>query len=187
MNDSEIIELYCHKDPRAISASMNQYGAYCFSIAHGILGNDEDSEECVNDTWLRAWNTIPPTIPMVLKIFFAKITRHLSFDKYKATKTKKRGGGDIPLVLEELAECIADESDVEGQVDANELGRVINQFIADLPERERNLFIRRYFFSEPMKVIADRYDMRENAATVTLSRVRKKLREHLSKEGYFNE
>ena len=90
-------------------------------------------------------------------------------------------------MLEELAECIADESDVEGQVDANELGRVINQFIADLPERERNLFIRRYLFSEPMKVIADRYDMRENAATVTLSRVRKTLREHLSKEGYFNE
>ena len=187
MEDNRIVDLYWQRDESAISETAVKYGKYLNSISYQILLNAEDAEECVNDTWLRAWNTIPPTIPMVLKIFFAKITRHLSFDRYKATKTKKRGGGDIPLVLEELAECIADESDVEGQVDANELGRVINQFIADLPERDRNLFIRRYFFSEPMKVIADRYDMRENAATVTLSRVRKKLREHLSKEGYFNE
>lgn len=187
MNDSQIIELYWNKNTKAISASMEQYGAYCFSVANGILNDAQDSEECVNDTWLRAWNAIPPTRPNVLKVFLAKITRHLSFDRYKARKSLKRGGGETMLVLEELAECIADESDVEGQVNAKELGRVINQFVASLPERERNLFVRRYFFSEPTKAIAERYGMNENYVNVTLSRVRKRLRIHLSEEGYFDE
>jgi len=187
MNDSEIIELYWHKNTKAISASMDRYGSYCFTVANGILGDVQDSEECVNDTWLKAWNAIPPARPAILKVFFAKITRHLSFDRYKVRKSLKRGGGDMPLVLDELAECIVSESDVEGQVNAKELGRVINQFVVFLPERERNLFVRRYFFSEPAKVIAERYDMNENNVNVTLSRIRKRLRSHLSKEGYFDE
>ncbi len=187
MRDSEIIELYWNRNPQAISASMEQYGAYCFSVASGILGNAQDSEECVNDTWLRAWNAIPPVRPNVLKVFFSKITRHLSFDRYKAGRTLKRGGGELPLVLEELAECIADESDVEGQVSAKELGRTISRFAESLSEREQKLFVRRYFFSEPVKVIADRYDMNENSVNVTLSRIRRRLRNHLSKEGYFDE
>lgn len=187
MKDSEIIELYWNKDSGAIPASMEQYGAYCFSVANGILDDAQDSEECVNDTWLRAWNAIPPTRPNVLKVFLAKITRHLSFDRYRARKTLKRGGGEMMLVLEELAECIADEADVEGQVNAKELGQVINQFVASLPEREQNLFVRRYFFSEPVRAIADRYDMSDNAVNVTLSRTRRRLRFHLSKEGYFDE
>lgn len=187
MNDSQIIELYWNKDPQAVAASEEQYGAYCFTIANGILNDAQDSEECVNDTWLRAWKAIPPTRPTVLKAFLAKITRHLSFDRYKARRSLKRGGGEIMLVLEELAECIADESDVEGQANAHELGQVINRFVAALPEREQNLFIRRYFFSEPAGMIADRYGMNENHVNVTLSRIRKRLRSHLSKEGYFDE
>ena len=186
-NDAQIIDLYWNRDAQAISASMDRYGAYCFSIANGILADARDAEECVNDTWLRAWSAIPPTRPTVLKVFLAKITRHLSFDKYKAGKALKRGGGNIRLVLDELAECIADESDVEGQVDAKELGKVINQFVASLSEREQNLFVRRYFFSDPIKAIADRYGLSENAVHVTLSRIRKRLRSRLSKEGYFNE
>ena len=186
-NDAQIVDFYWNRDARAISASMDRYGSYCFSIANGILNNAQDAEECVNDTWLRAWNAIPPTRPTVLKVFFAKITRHLSFDKYKAGKTLKRGGGNIQLVLDELAECIADESDVEGQVDAKELGKVINQFVASLTEREQNLFVRRYFFSDPIKAIANRYDLNESTVHVTLSRIRKRLRSHLSREGYFNE
>ena len=186
-SDAQIIDFYWNRDARAISASMNRYGAYCFTIANGILDNTQDAEECVNDTWLRAWNAIPPTRPNVLKVFFAKITRHLSFDKYKAEKALKRGGGNIQLVLDELAECIADESDVEGQVDAKELGEAINRFVASLSEREQKLFVRRYFFSEPIRMIADRYNMNENSVHVTLSRIRKRLRSHLSREGYFNE
>ena len=176
--DAQIIELYWNRDENAISASMERYGAYCFSIANGILDNAQDSEECVNDTWLRAWSAIPPTRPAVLKVFFAKITRHLSFDRYKARKSLKRGGGNVRLVLDELAECIADETDVEGQV---------NQFVASLPEREQHLFVRRYFFSEPIKMIAERYEMNENSVNVALSRIRKRLRSHLSREGYFDE
>lgn len=187
MNDSQIIELYWNRDPQAVSASDEQYGAYCFTVANGILGDAQDSEECVNDTWLRAWNAIPPTRPTVLKVFLAKITRRLSFDRYKARKAQKRGGGETTLVLEELAECIADESDVEGQVDMQELGGVINQFVASLPEREQELFVRRYFFSDSIGQIADRYGMNQNHVNVTLSRVRKRLRSHLSKEGYFDE
>ncbi|MBE6765950.1 MAG: sigma-70 family RNA polymerase sigma factor [Ruminococcaceae bacterium] len=187
MNDPEIIELYWNKNTKAISASMDKYGSYCFTVANGILGDAQDSEECVNDTWLRAWNAIPPTRPTVLKVFFAKITRHLSFDRYKAKKSLKRGGGETMLVLEELAECIADESDVESQVGAKILGKSINRFVLSLSEREQNLFVRRYFFSEPIKSIADRYDTNENNVNVTLSRIRKRLRSHLSKEGYFDE
>jgi len=182
MNDSEIIELYWRKDPRAVALSIDKYGSYCFSVANNILHNEQDAEECVNDTWLKTWEAIPPSRPEVLRMFLAKITRRLSFDRYKAAKTRKRGGGEIPLVLEELSECIAAESDVEGQVDANELGRVINLFVGSLPERERNLFVRRYFFSESMKEIASRFGMSENNVTVILSRVRKKLRIRLEEE-----
>ena len=185
--DAQIIELYWNRDENAISASMERYGAYCFSIANGILDNAQDSEECVNDTWLRAWSAIPPTRPAVLKVFFAKITRHLSFDRYKARKSLKRGGENVRLVLDELAECIADETDVEGQVNAKELGMAINQFVASLPEREQHLFVRRYFFSEPIKMIAERYEMNENSVNVALSRIRKRLRSHLSREGYYDE
>lgn len=187
MKDSQIIELYWNKNPQAISASEAQYGAYCFTVANGILNDPQDSEECVNDTWLRAWNAIPPTRPNVLKVFLAKITRHLSFDRYRARHSLKRGGGETALVLEELAECIADESDVEGLVNAKELGEVIRQFVAALPEREQNLFVRRYFFSEAVRMIADRFGLSENHVNVTLSRLRKRLRNHLSKEGYFDE
>lgn len=187
MKDSQIIELYWNRNSLAIAASSDEYGAYCFTIANGILHDAQDSEECVNDTWLRAWNAIPPTRPNVLKVFLAKITRHLSFDRYKARRSLKRGGGETQLVLEELAECIADESDVEGQVNSKELGEVINRFVASLPEREQKLFVRRYFFSEPVKLIADRCGMSENHVNVTLSRMRRRLRIHLSKEGYFDE
>jgi len=187
MNDSEIIELYWNKNTNAISASMEQYGAYCFSVANRILDDEQDSEECVNDTWMRAWDAIPPTRPTVLKVFLAKITRRLSFDRYKARRSLKRGGGDVPLVLEELSECIASESDVEGLVDAKQLGEVINRFVLTLSEREQNLFVRRYFFSEPIKAIASRFELNENYVNVTLSRIRSRLRSHLSKEGYFDE
>ncbi len=187
MNDSEIIELYWNKDHKAISASADKYGAYCFSIAYNILGSIQDAEECVNDTWFRTWKTIPPTRPENLRAFLAKITRSLSFDRYKAEKTQKRGGDEVPLVLDELSECISNELDVEGQVDVEELGKSINLFVCSLPERECNLFVRRYFFSASIKDIADQYGLAENYVMVILSRVRKRLREHLYKEGFFDE
>lgn len=185
MEDKRIIELYWQRDESAIRETDIRYGAYCYAIANNILHSREDSEECVNDTWMQTWNTIPPKRPERLQLFLARITRNLSFNKYKAMAAKKRGSGEIALVLDELEECIAAASDTESTCLAAELGREISAFVRSLPEREGNLFIRRYFFTEPITVIAKHYALTENTVCVSLSRTRKKLRTHLEKEGYF--
>lgn len=187
MEDDRIVELYWQKNTVAITESKNKYGAYCFTIAENILHNKEDSEECVNDTWLHTWNAIPPQRPHRLQMFLAKITRNLSFNRLKAKTAKKRGGGEIFLVLDELAECLASESDVENSYAVKELGQHINSFVRTLPEQEGNVFARRYFFTEPVALIAKRYGLTENHVMVILSRTRKKLKTLLIKEGYFNE
>ncbi len=187
MEDTRIIELYFKRKEEAIQETDSKYGSYCFAIAENILHNTEDSEECVSDTWLAAWNAIPPQRPTVLRMFLAKITRNLSFNCFHARNAEKRGGGEIHLVLEELAECIANESETEDEYIAKELEQSIRLFVRGLPEREGNVFVRRYFFTESVAVIAKRYCLTENNVMVTLSRTRKKLRAHLSKEGYFNE
>ena len=158
MEDSRIVELYWQKNADAIKETDSKYGAYCFTIADNILHNKEDSEECVNDTWLNAWNAMPPQKPTKLQMFLAKITRNLSFNRFNARSAEKRGGGEIVLVLDELAECLAGESDVESEYEARELGRCIRMFVRALPERDGNVFVRRYFFTEPVAEIAKRYD-----------------------------
>ena len=187
MEDSRIIELYFRRDQEAISATEEKYGAYCFSVAENILQNEEDAEECVSDTYLRAWNSIPPNKPRVLRLFLAGITRNLAIDRYNAKNAEKRGGGEVSAVLDELSECIAAKSDVASDYEGKELGESINRFIKTLPERDGNIFLRRYFFTEPISVIANKYGLRENNIAVILSRTRKKLKTHLIKEGYFDE
>lgn len=187
MEDNQIVELYFQRNADAIKETDSKYGSYCFAIADNILHNREDSEECVSDTWLSAWNAMPPHRPTVLRMFLAKITRNLSFNRFHARNAKKRGGGEIYLVLEELAECIANESDTENEYIAKELEQSIRLFVRGLPEREGNVFVRRYFFTEPVAVIANRYGMNDNNVMVILGRARKKLKAHLSKEGYFSE
>lgn len=187
MKDNQIVELYWQKNTDAITETNNKYGVYCFAIANNILHNKEDSEECVNDTWLNAWNAIPPQKPRKLQIFLARITRNLSFNRFNARTAEKRGGGEIILVLDELAECIASESDVESAYVAKELGQSIKLFIRALPERDGNVFVRRYFFTESTAVIAKRYGLTENNVMVILSRTRKKLKTQLMNEGYFDE
>ena len=187
MEDRQIIELYWQGNPDAIKETDNKYGAYCFTIANNILHNAEDSEECVNDTWLNAWNAMPPQKPTKLQMFLAKITRNLSFNLYNARSAKKRGGGEIVLVLDELSECLASESDVESEYESKELGQCIRRFVQELPERDGNVFVRRYFFTESVAQIAKRYDLTDNNVMVILSRTRKKLKNHLIKEGFFSE
>lgn len=187
MEDSHIVELYWQKNADAIKETDRKYGAYCFAIADNILHSSEDSEECVNDTWLNAWNAIPPQEPAKLQMFLAKITRNLSFNRFNARSAEKRGGGEILLVLDELAECLASESDVESEYEARELGQYIRRFVQKLPEREGNVFVRRYFFTETIAEIAKRYGLSENNVMVILSRTRKKLKAQLIKEGFFNE
>ena len=185
MDDQKIIDLYFDRNEQAITETDVKYGKLCHSIAYNILSNREDTEECVNDTWLRAWNAMPPTRPNVLKLFFAKIIRNISFDRYKRANAQKRGGGEIDLALSELEECIAAQSDVEDEVEARELENSINRFLATLSETERNIFLRRYFYVEKVSSIAQRYSMRDSNVFVILSRTRSKLKKHLIDEGYF--
>ena len=183
MEDSQIVELYWRKDADAISETAGKYGAYCFAIAENILHNAEDSEECVNDTWLHAWNAIPPQRPDTLRMFLAKITRNLAFNRFRARNARKRGGGEMALVLDELGECLGG-ADAEAAYEAKELRQCIRRFVRALPERERNVLVRRYFFAESAADIAKRYGLRENNVMVILSRTRRKLKAHLLKEGY---
>ena len=187
MEDSRIIELYFNRDQEAIATTEEKYGAYCFSVAERILQNAEDAEECVSDTYLRVWNSIPPKKPRFLKLFLAGITRNLAIDRYNAKNTDKRGGGEASAVLDELSECIAAKGDIAADYEGKELGESISKFIKTLPERDGNIFLRRYFFTEPIAFIAEKYGLRENNVTVILLRTRKKLKAHLIKEGYFDE
>lgn len=187
MEDSSIVDLYWQRDEQAITQTAAKYGAYCFAVADNILQNSEDSEECVNDTWLKAWNAMPPQRPERLRMFLAKITRNLSFNRYCARSAQKRGGGEIDLVLEELSQCLASQSDTESEYAAKELGQYIRAFVRSLPEREGNVFARRYFFTESVAAIAAKYGLTENHVMVILSRTRKKLKALLVKEGLYLE
>lgn len=187
MEDTKILDLYWQRNEEAIVCTDHKYGSYCRTIAYNILGNHQDTEECVNDTWLQAWDSIPPARPNVLKLFLARITRNLSINRYDAKQAQKRGSGQTSLVLDELAECLADEHDVERAYESKALGECIAQFVRSLPEREANLFVRRYFYVESVAVIAKRYGLTDNHVMVILSRTRKKLKTHLEQEGYFHE
>lgn len=184
MEDSQIVELYWQRHSDAISETANKYGAYCFTIADNILHSVEDSEECVNDTWLHAWNAMPPQRPSVLRIFLAKITRNLSFDRFNARNAEKRGGGEIALILDELGECLDSGADTEAAYEAKELRQSIRRFVRALPKRDGNVLVRRYFFVDSVADIAKRYNLTENNVMVILSRTRKKLKAYLLKEGY---
>ena len=182
MEDRAIVDLYWSRDPEAIRRTNEKYGGYCRTVARNILPDRRDAEECVNDTWLRAWNAMPPQRPNVLSPFLGKITRNLAFNRWRADRAEKRGGGELPLVLEELAECASSSNTLQA-VEAAELETVVNRFLHALPERECNVFLRRYWFSEPMADIAGRYGMREATVRTSLFRSREKLRRHLEREG----
>ena len=184
MEDNEIIEFYWRRSEQAIQESGSKYGSYCLSIANNILSNLQDSEECVNSTWLNAWNAIPPQRPNHLSAFFAKITRNLSINKLKARTAEKRSGNEATVVIDELGECLSASDNVEAEYQGKELGEKISQFLRTLSERECNMFIRRYFYVQPVGEIAKHYRLKESNVLVILSRTRKKLRFYLQKEGY---
>ena len=192
MEDIEIIRLYQNRSENAIAESHKKYGSYCFTVANNILANREDSEECVNDTWLRTWNVIPPKCPDRLKMFFAKITRSLSIDKLRYRNRKKRsenagqksGQGEFPLALDELRECVPAGNHVEDSFDEKLLSESIDAFLRGIPTRDRQLFLLRYFFTEPVSKIAPQFGMSENAVSVSLHRTRSKLKAHLQKEEF---
>lgn len=183
MRDTEILDLYWSRDEQAISESQKAYGRYCYSIAWNILFSREDSDECVNDTWLRAWNSIPPKRPGRLELFLGTITRNLSLDRWKERHAMKRGNGEMMLALDELAECVPGRHDTEALAEAAELERLLNEFLRSLPERECNVFLRRYWYVEEYGEIAKRCGMKLNTVKTSLFRTRAKLRTYLEKEG----
>ena len=184
MEDKGIIQLFCDRNEKAISCISEKYDKYCFSIAQNILGDREDAEECVNDTWFKVWNLIPPTIPTYLRVFVGKIVRNLSFDKYRASHSAKRGGGEMPMVLDELAEVVSYSDNVEAEYERKELVATINEFLYSVSERDRDIFVRRYFYVEDTTRIAKIHDITEENVLMILSRVRSKLRTYLSERGY---
>lgn len=183
MKDAEILDLYWARNERAISETQGAYGNYCYSIAWHILHDREDSDECVNDTWLRAWNAIPPGRPDRFSLFLGAITRNLSLDRWKERRTRKRGGGEVTAALDELAECVPDARSTEDEVAAAELERLINVFVHTLSERDCNVFLRRYWYVEEYGEIAERYGLNLNTVKTSLFRTRKKLRDYLEREG----
>lgn len=183
MEDTQILDLYWDRNEQAISECEKSYGRYCRSIAYNILRDREDSDECVNDTWMRAWNVIPPKRPDRLSIFLGTITRNLSIDRWKRKKAQKRGNGEMEVALDELIECIPAVSGTEDVVEASELERMINQFLHNLSEQDCNVFLRRYWFMEEYAAIARRYGMKLNTVKTSLHRTREKLRVYLEKEG----
>ncbi len=184
MEDSEIVALYWARDQRAITESDGKYGAYCASIARNILGSPEDAEECVSDTWFRAWNAMPPQKPGLLSAFFGRITRNLAFDRYRRQVAAKRGGTETALVLEELRDCVSGKEDPEQRLDEKELMADLNAFLRSLPAEKRRLFLRRYFYAESLPEIAKRFGMKSSQAAVSLHRLRKQLRDYLLERGY---
>jgi RNA polymerase sigma factor (sigma-70 family) len=181
--DAQILDLYWARDERAVSETQRSYGSYCYSIAWHILYDREDSDECVNDTWFRAWNAIPPKRPNRLALFLGTITRNLSLDRWKERHTMKRGNGEMMLALDELAECVPDLHSTEDAAEAAELERMMNDFLHTLSERDCNVFLRRYWYVEEYGEIAKRYDMKLNTVKTSLFRTRAKLREYLEREG----
>lgn len=183
MEDKQIIDLYIERSETAISETANKYGKYCHHIAYNILYNSEDSEECVNDTYLRAWNNIPPQIPEQLKAFLGKITRNLALDKYKYYNRDKRGNGQVVLALDELEECVPSTSSTEQAITDMELVEVFNRFLAGLAEEKRKIFMRRYWYMSSIKEIASDFAMSESKVKMILFRVRGDFKQVLEKEG----
>ncbi len=183
MKDEKIIEMFFERTEEAVSAVSEKYGVYCRTIAKNILKNEEDAEECVNDTFFRVWNSIPPEKPKNLCAFVGRITRNISLDRLKRDSAQKRGGGIREAVLSELEECIPDKTNVEAQFDENEFLNFINAFLYSRPEEKRNIFIRRYWYLQPVSQIAESYGIGESKVKSILFRMRKEMKKELEKEG----
>ena len=183
MDDTQIVELYWARKESAIEETAAKYGSYCRSIAGNILQNQDDAEECVNDTWLGAWNSMPPHRPSVLSTFLGKLTRRISIDKWRRTTAKKRGDGQLPLVLAELEDCVSDGKSIEEETERKLLAEIIATFVKSLPETEQKIFLCRYWYMDSVSSIATRFRFSESKVKSMLFRTREKLRTCLEKEG----
>lgn len=183
MEDCQIIELYLERSENAIKETKFKYGKFCFRIAHNILRNNEDAEECENDTYLKAWNSIPPNMPNLLLAYLGKIVRNLALQKYEYYSAKKRNK-DLELAFNELEDCIAGTYDIENQYNEGQLGRTIDTFLRSIDREARIIFVLRYWNADSVKEIASRFDISESKVKSSLFRTRNKLKIYLVEEGY---
>ena len=183
MKDRDIVELYWRRSEQAIRETERKYGSYCRTIAFNILNNREDSEECVSDTWLAAWNAMPDKRPEKLNPFLAKIARNFALTRLKRSTAKKRGGGEAQLALEELDDVLPDGCDLQQELEEKELAAAIGAFVKRLPERERLAFLGRYWFCAGERDLAGRLGLTRGGVNAMLRRTREKLRDYLLEEG----
>lgn len=187
MEDSRIVELYWERSETAIEETARRYGKYCYSIAFNILSSPQDAEESVNDTYIGAWNSIPPHRPAILSTFLGKLTRRISIKKWEERTAEKRGGSEMTLALEELSDCIPDACRVEQEVEQKLLTGTINAFVRALPQVEQKVFVCRYWYMDSIASICKQFGFSQSKVKSMLLRTRKKLQTHLEKEGVFNE
>ena len=178
VDDKTIVALYWERSEAAIEQSAQKYGKYCYKIAKNILTLHEDVEECVNDTYLAAWNSIPPQRPEKLSAYLGRLTRNLSLNRYKSMNAERRGGGEFALSLDELDECTPDPRAFGD--DPEELGRIISAYLYTQSKEMRQVFVRRYFHSESIIDIAERFEMTESKVKSILHRMRLGLKTYLS-------
>lgn len=184
MEDHEIIQHFWERDESAIREASQKFGSYCRSIARGIVKNHEDSEDCVNEALMRAWEAIPPKKPTSLCAFLGRITKNIALDRIKLSACEKRGGGELALVYEELAEVVSDGTSVDGALERKEMMSAISRFLRTSPNVNRRAFVLRYWYCRGVRDIAQELGIKEDNAYMILSRMRVKLRNYLKKEGY---
>lgn len=184
IREQAIIALYEARDEAAITETAEILGAYCYTVAYNILDSREDAEECVNDTYLAIWNAIPPAKPASFRAFLTRIVRNLALNRYKEQHRDKRGGGVVPMVLEELSEVVSGDDDVPSEYQRRELLDSICAYLMKLSPRDRGIFVGRYLQMETTAALAARFGVKEPQVLLILSRVRKKLRIYLEKEGF---
>ena len=184
MDDAAIVSLFWQRDERALAETEQKYGSYCRHIARSILADEQEAEESVNDAWLAAWQSIPPQRPGRLGTYLGKLTRNLSISRLRSLSAQKRGGGEPALALEELAECLPGTSDPQQELEARDLGRLLNGFVGSLPRRERDVFVARYYFLVPLEELSRRTGFGQSKLKSMLLRTRRKLQKLLKEEGY---
>ncbi len=186
MEDRQIIEMYLQRNQDAIGYTQIKYGSYCYKIAYNILSNHEDSNECVNDTYIATWESIPPHRPNFFSAFLAKITRRLSISRLRENTAKKRNT-ENSLCFDELSECLTDKSEIYDSMEVEELKSIIEKFLYKRSKDERNIFICRYFFGDSISDISKQFNYSVSKIKTTLYRSRKELKQYLIKEGVFYE
>ncbi|MCL1866135.1 MAG: sigma-70 family RNA polymerase sigma factor [Oscillospiraceae bacterium] len=187
MDDTAIVALYLNRDENAISETEKKFGRYLTKIALNTFGSVEDSKETVNDTYLKAWNSIPPHEPQVLSTYLGKITRELSIDLFRKRSRQKRQGSSYALSLSELEECAAapdNAGNPEQALESKDLSEKINGWLKSVPKETRDVFVGRYYFMDSVKDVAFNHDMSVSKAKVVLHRARNDLKKYLEKEGY---